>query len=380
MAKDNALLAVFEEFFQHSPTIDVHAPGRVNLIGEHTDYNQGFVFPAAINFGTRIVGSPRDDRTISVVAVDYDYAQCEFSLDDIQHVDYPGWSNYVRGVCKELLQDYPDLQGANLVITGNVPQGAGLSSSASFEVAIASAFNQLYSLGIDGVNAALIGQRAENNFVGCSCGIMDQLISAMGKKDQAMLLDCRDLSRQYISLPDDFAIMIINSNVKRGLVDSEYNLRRQQCEGAANAMGVASLREADLTLLAANQANMSDEEFRRARHIITENARTEAMFAALKQNDIATVSELMAESHVSMRDDFEITVPPIDYLVEVIGEEIGCLGGVRMTGGGFGGCVVALLPKNLTEKVSKLVEAKYHAHTQLKQTIYICTAEQGAFV
>ena len=194
-----------------------------------------------------------------------------------------------------------------------------------------------------------------------------------------MLLDCRDLSQRFIELPEDFAIMIVNSNVKRGLVDSEYNLRRQQCEAAARKLGVASLRDADTELLESGRNRLSEDEYKRARHIISENARTTAMFNALAEGDIAKVSQLMAESHKSMRDDFEITVPAIDFLVEIIHQAIGESGGVRMTGGGFGGCVVALLPKNLLLGVTKQVEDKYYARTGLKQKVYICTTNSGAF-
>ena len=371
--------SLFTAYFNTSPEVTSHAPGRVNLIGEHTDYNQGFVFPVAINFGTDIAAAKRDDGIIKVVAVDYDNECASFSLDNIEHQPQPGWLNYVKGVCQVVRAKYPQLGGANLVVTGNVPQGAGLSSSASFEVAIVSALTQLYELNIQGIEAALLGQQAENEFVGCSCGIMDQLISALGKSGKAMLLDCRDLSQRFIDLPEDFAIMIVNSNVKRGLVDSEYNLRRQQCEAAAGKLGVASLRDANTELLESGKNTLSEDEYKRARHIISENARTTAMFDALAEGDIAKVSQLMAESHKSMRDDFEITVPAIDFLVEIIQQVIGESGGVRMTGGGFGGCVVALLPKNLLLGVTKQVEGKYYARTGLKQKVYICTTNQGAF-
>ena len=373
------LTAAFETAFGQSPAVNIQAPGRVNLIGEHTDYNDGFVFPAAINFGTWIAASPRDDRMVEVVALDYNNERTGFSLDEIEHVSTATWSNYVRGVCQVLLERFPDLQGANIAVTGNVPQGAGLSSSASFEVALVKMFNTLYALNLTGVEAALLGQKAENVFVGCSCGIMDQLISAMGRQGQAMLLDCRSLEFQHTSLPDTHAIVIINSNVKRGLVDSEYNLRRQQCEEAASIMGVTALRDADLTLLARHQSSMSDPVYRRARHIITENQRTIDMYNALRAGNIAEVSKLMAQSHVSMRDDFEITVPPIDYLVEIIDEVIGASGGVRMTGGGFGGCVVALTPKESVAEITAAIDKQYHAHTGYEPTLYICSAEQGAF-
>lgn len=379
MIDQTALTAQFASTFHQQPARLVHAPGRVNLIGEHTDYNGGFVFPAAINFGTWIAVSPRDDRLIDAVAVDFDNQRNQFSLDAIEFDEQQGWANYVRGVIKMLQHDFPQIGGANLMITGNVPQGAGLSSSASFEIAVLKAFSDLYDLNLDGVKAALLGQKAENDFVGCSCGIMDQLISAMGEEGQGMLLDCESLTFEHSNLPDDLDIVIINSNVKRGLVDSEYNLRRQQCEEAAAVMQVKSLRHADLPLLEANRDNMSDPVYRRARHIITENQRTVDTFRSLREGNIAAVSKAMAESHASMRDDFEITVKPIDYLVEIVSQVVGNKGGVRMTGGGFGGCVVALVPKNLVSEVTNTVNKFYHGETGLKQTIYVCSAEKGAF-
>ena len=379
MTENTHIASAFETAFGTAPTVTIQAPGRVNLIGEHTDYNGGFVFPAAINFGTWISASPRDDCVIDVVALDYDGERNRFSLDNIEHVKEASWSNYIRGVCKVLLEVFPDLKGANLVVTGNVPQGAGLSSSASFEVAIVKMFKALYNIDVNGIQAALLGQKAENTFVGCSCGIMDQLISAMGKKGEAMLLDCRSLAIQHTPIPDKYAIMIINSNVKRGLVDSEYNVRRQQCEEAVEILGVQSLRDAHIDQLNAAKSDMSEVVFRRARHVIAENARTLEMFDALNEERTADVSRLMAESHKSMRDDFEITVKPIDILVEIIADVIGEQGGVRMTGGGFGGCVVALVPKNLLNQVEEIVNKHYYARTGYTQSIYICSAEQGAF-
>lgn len=375
----DALTLALEQQFSEPPVAIIHAPGRVNLIGEHTDYNQGFVFPVAINVGTWIAMSPRDDNQVQVLACDYDNAVDRFSIDNIEHSQTHPWSNYVRGVVTLLAERFPSLQGANLAVTGNVPQGAGLSSSASFEVAIVRAFTTLYDLPIDGIEAALLGQRAENTFVGCNCGIMDQLISAMGKKDHAMLLDCQSLEIQHATLPEDMEIVIMNSNVKRGLVDSEYNLRRQQCEEAAAAMGVDSLRAASLALLAASQDKMSEVVYRRARHIITENQRTLDFYKALEVNDITSLSKLMAASHASMRDDFEITHPAVDTLVEIVDDVICDHGGVRMTGGGFGGCVVALVPKSLVLDVTQALDNHYYARTGLKHTIYKCSAQQGAF-
>ena len=377
---DNQVLSSnFETHYGEAPALIAHAPGRVNIIGEHTDYNEGFVFPAAINFGTWVAATKRADNDIVVTAMDYENQQNQFSLSDINYDEEQGWANYVRGVVKVLKEAIPDFGGANLLVTGNVPQGAGLSSSASFEVAILKALSALYELPLDGVQAALLGQKAENTFVGCSCGIMDQLISAMRNEGMAMLLDCQSLAIEHSPLPDSHQIVIINSNVKRGLVDSEYNLRRQQCEQGASLLGVSSLREATMEMLEGAKAHMPEVVYRRAKHIVTENARTLAASQALKAGDIETVSEAMAQSHISMRDDFEITVRPIDYLVEIIGEVLGKSGGVRMTGGGFGGCVVALVPTDKVEAVKQVVADKYSDETGYSADIYVCTATQGAF-
>ena len=377
---DNQVLSSnFETHYGEAPALIAHAPGRVNIIGEHTDYNEGFVFPAAINFGTWVAATKRADNDIVVTAMDYENQQNQFSLSDINYDEEQGWANYVRGVVKVLKEAMPDFGGANLLVTGNVPQGAGLSSSASFEVAILKALSALYELPLDGVQAALLGQKAENTFVGCSCGIMDQLISAMGNEGMAMLLDCQSLAIEHSPLPDSHQIVIINSNVKRGLVDSEYNLRRQQCEQGASLLGVSSLREATMEMLEGAKAHMPEVVYRRAKHIVTENARTLAASQALKAGDIETVSEAMAQSHISMRDDFEITVRPIDYLVEIIGEVLGKSGGVRMTGGGFGGCVVALVLTDKVEAVKQVVADKYSDETGYSADIYVCTATQGAF-
>lgn len=378
MTEFNKLAQAFEHYFQCAPDVMARAPGRVNLIGEHTDYNQGFVFPAAINFGTDVAAARRDDRMVSAVALDYSGSTSYFSMDDIRFDQAQPWSNYVRGVLKVLAETY-DFNGVNMVITGNVPQGAGLSSSASLEIAVLKAVASLYKLPLSGVEAALIGQRAENEFVGCSCGIMDQLISALGKTGNALLLDCQSLAYEYHPINPDYQIVIVNSNVKRGLVDSEYNLRREQCEEAASLLGVESLRAATMDQLYAGRERMSDPVFRRARHVISENDRTLAMGRALEESDYRLVSQLMAESHRSMREDFEITIKPVDTLVAIIDEVIGTQGGVRMTGGGFGGCVVALVPKELVPVVENTVSVEYHARTGIRESLYICTAEEGAF-
>ena len=448
--------SLFAEKFGYPATHVIQAPGRVNLIGEHTDYNDGFVLPCAIDYQTVISCAKRDDRHVRVIAADYGNEIDEFSLDaPIVTHDSQQWSNYVRGVVKHLqkrnknfggadlvisgnvpqgagLSSSASLEvavgtvfqqlyhlpldgaqialngqeaenqfvgcncgimdqlisalgkrnknfgGADLVISGNVPQGAGLSSSASLEVAVGTVFQQLYHLPLDGAQIALNGQEAENQFVGCNCGIMDQLISALGKKEHALLIDCRSLGTKAVPLPKGAAVVIINSNFKRTLVGSEYNTRREQCETGARFFQQPALRDVSLDEFNKVAHELDPVVTKRVRHILTENARTVEAASALAKGDLKRMGELMAESHASMRDDFEITVPQIDTLVEIVKATIGDKGGVRMTGGGFGGCVVALVPEELVPAIQDAVAKQYEAKTGIKETFYVCKASQGA--
>lgn len=370
---------VFSCVFGETPTHVIQAPGRVNLIGEHTDYNDGFVLPCAINYQTVVAARKREDNLIRVVAVDYDNEMDEFDLtQDIVFQPNKMWSNYIRGVMQGLIAGGYVFQGMDIAVTGNVPQGAGLSSSAALEVVIGQTVKVLYNLEISQAEIALNGQQAENQFVGCQCGIMDQMISAEGRENNAMLLDCRSLETTSISMPKEMAVIIVNSNKQRGLVDSEYNTRRKQCEDAARVFGVSALRDVTLEQFNEKIGELDTIVAKRARHVITENARTLEAADALRLNDLKRMGELMAQSHLSMRDDFDITVTEIDTLVDIIKEVIGERGGVRMTGGGFGGCVVALAPPFLVDEIKAAVVAKYHAATGLKETIYVCQAKDGA--
>jgi len=369
----------FAEQFGYPATHTVQAPGRVNLIGEHTDYNDGFVLPCAINFQTVISGARRDDGIIRVVAADYDNQQDSFSLNEpIEHHPSQQWSNYVRGVIKYLQLRTDILGGADLVISGNVPQGAGLSSSASLEVAVGKALQQLYQLPLNGTELALNGQQAENHFVGCNCGIMDQLISALGEKDHALLIDCRSLETKAVPLPKGVAVIIINSNFKRTLVGSEYNTRREQCEIGARFFDKPALRDVEWSEFERRAHQPDPLVAKRVRHILTENLRTQEAANALASGDLVRMGQLMADSHASMRDDFEITVPQIDTLVNIVKCTIGAAGGVRMTGGGFGGCIVALVPDALVEDVRQAVAEQYEICTGIKETFYVCQATEGA--
>jgi galactokinase len=369
----------FKATLGYAPTHIVQAPGRVNLIGEHTDYNDGFVLPCAINYQTVVAAAKRDDNIVRVISVDYGNALDEFDLtQEIAFQHDKMWANYIRGVVKCLLARGFQFTGADIAVSGNVPQGAGLSSSAALEVVIGQTFKVLFNLEISQAEIALNGQQAENEFVGCNCGIMDQMISAEGSQQHAMLLDCRSLETTSVSMPEELAVVIINSNKKRGLVDSEYNTRREQCEAVAAIFGVKALRDVTLEQFNQKSHELDPLLLKRARHVITENYRTLDAAQALSQHDMQRMGRLMAESHASMRDDFEITVSEIDTLVAMVKEVIGERGGVRMTGGGFGGCVVALVPHDLVASVQAVVDANYEAQTGLKAAIYVCQAMDGA--
>jgi galactokinase len=370
----------FQAAFGAAPSIQVQAPGRVNLIGEHTDYNDGLVLPCAIDYRTVIVARARDDRLVRVAAADYDGAVDEYALDaPIARLEAPMWANYVRGVVDEMVRQGLPMCGMDLAIAGDVPQGAGLSSSASLSVAVCRLFATLPGFEhLSPIDLALIAQRAENDFVGCKCGNMDQISSAAGVADHALMIDCRSLEVEPLPIPPGAAIMIFNSHVTRGLVDSEYNTRRLQCEEAARHFGVPALRDVDLAMLDARGAELDPVVLRRARHVVTENARVAAAAQALAAGDLARMGELMAASHVSMRDDFEITVPLIDELVDIVKGAVGTAGGVRMTGGGFGGCVVALVPQALVEAARAAVDRDYRGPKGENATIYVCRAAAGA--
>lgn len=374
--------SAFSNAFQYTAAAVFHAPGRVNLIGEHTDYNDGFVLPAAINFGTVIAASLRDDQTVRVCAANFDNEVIEFSLEEpIQRLDHSHWSNYVRGVAKTLIDEGYKLHGVDLSIIGDVPYGAGLSSSAALEVVLIRTFVSLAKQSIDPTDAALLGQKTENEFIGAQTGIMDQLISARGQQDHALLIDCRSLETEAFPLDPQFKIVIFNSNVKRGLVDSEYNTRRQQCTDAAKLLDVKALRDAKLEDLNAAQDAFDEVTFRRAKHVITENDRTEQAARALSEHNWIRFAELMVASHESMKNDFEITVPPIDRLVDLINSFLpDGAGGARMTGGGFGGCVVSIVHIDHVDAVIEHVASHYEAEFGLKETVYICDSVDGAFV
>jgi galactokinase len=374
--------SAFSRIFGGAPDIVTRAPGRVNLIGEHTDYNDGFVLPMAIGCQTRVAVRKRHDGVITLVAADLGDARSSFSVDApiLPDAGEP-WSNYARGVTHALQVQGLGLTGADVVIAGDVPQGLGLSSSASFEVAFGLALAALCGQpGIDRTALARAGQQAEHEFAGCKCGIMDQLVSARAEAGHALLIDCRSLEVQAITMPPDIAVMIVHSGIARGLVDGAYNDRRAQCEAAAAHYGVAALRDVDAAQLTDDRGTLDEEVFRRARHVVTENARTLAAAKALVRRDLAQLGSLMAASHASMRDDFEVTLPPLDALVDLLAHAIGGEGGARMTGGGFGGAVVALMPQSRVETVREKILAQYRTPAGKPPAITVETAQVGATI
>jgi galactokinase len=380
--RENILATVREGFrtqFGGEPAAIARAPGRVNLIGEHTDYSEGFCLPCAIDRETLVAWRPREDGIVTALACDEGGAVDRFDLAE-PLVPRPDllWANYVRGTLAALQADGIALKGADLAIAGNVPLGAGLSSSAALETAVATAFEQRLGLRLDAGRKARAGQRAEHEFAGCQCGIMDQLASAAGRAGHALLLDCRSLATQPIPMPDDVAVLVLHSRVKRGLVDSEYNLRRQQCTEAATALGLTMLRDADAAALERLKGRVSEVVYRRARHVVTENDRTLRAAEALRAGDLRGAGMLMRESHVSMRDDFDIVPPAVDELARIVNGVLDGEGGARMTGGGFGGCVVALLRTGAVAAVCEAVERDYRAPSGEPALIWTCRASDGA--
>jgi galactokinase len=355
----------------------VRSPGRVNLIGEHTDYNEGFVLPMAIDRAVWIALRARPGR--DVVAASLDFAEeTAFALDGLQR-GAPGWGEYVKGTAWALAGAGHRLAGWEGVVAGDVPIGAGLSSSAALEMAAARAFAAVSGLAWDPVVMAQLARRAENEWVGVGCGIMDPLIIGAGREGHAVLIDCRSLEMRHVPLPPGTAIAVLDTSTRRELTGSAYNERRAQCEEAARALGVKALRDATPAALEARGGTLSDVVRRRARHIVTENVRTLGAAEAMEAGDARRLGRLMNESHVSMRDDFEISTPVLDAMVEFAQAAAGGHG-ARMTGGGFGGCVVALVDEAGAPAFLAEVGARYLERTRLTPSLYLCRPQTGTSV
>lgn len=357
------------------------APGRVNLIGEHTDYNDGFVMPAAIDLSAYARIWPREGRKLQIRAENFD-EQIEFHLDEPHPAARGHWSDYVIGVAIMLERAGHRLRGAFLQISGDVPVGSGLSSSAAVEVATACALTGNSNLKIDRRELALLCQKAENEFVGARVGIMDQFVALFGETRRALLLDCRSLDFKLLPLPDTVNVVICNTMVKHALASSAYNERRAQCEAGVEGLaqhlsGVKALRDVTLEQLEQFGHELSDIVYRRCRHVITENARVLSAAAALEKDDVASFGELMDESHRSLRDDYEVSSRELNLMVELALRLPGVFG-ARMMGGGFGGSTVNLVDVNYVEMFKNVVAREYERIQQLKPEIYVCEASSGA--
>ena len=371
---------VRQQFLKHwgsQPAMVVRAPGRVNLIGEHTDYNAGFVLPMAIDRAIWIALRPGQDDQVSVYSLDFDQA-ASFRLGALRH-ENAGWVEYLKGVAWSLQQAGYRLRGWQGVLAGDVPVGAGLSSSAALEVATARTFAAVSELAWEPAVMAPLCQRAENEWVGMNCGIMDQLISAAGKAGHALLIDCRSLESRPVPLPPASAVVILDTATRRGLVDTAYNERRRQCEDAARQFGVPALRDVSLERFEAQAGQLEPVTRRRARHVIGENARVSQAVAAMERGDAVELGRLMDASHISLRDDFEVSSDALNAIVECARAATGCYG-ARMTGAGFGGCAVALVRAELAERFAIHVADDYQRRTGLTPATYICQATDGAQV
>ncbi len=367
----------FERYFGQPPQGSASAPGRVNLIGEFTDYNGGWVLPCALQFRCQVTWRRRTDNTISVMSREYPQTLDRFdSRDGYKPGDLP-WANYVRAVIAALQTVGYVTTGIDLLISSDVPQGRGLSSSAALEVALLGALSSAFDWPLGRIEIARLGQLAENQFIGCQCGIMDQLVSAVAVQQSALLLDCRSLETKSVALPNKWALVVLDSNHPRQLVDSEYNSRRVDCNRATEIMGVSSLRDATHECLDGHRAHMTLQQYQRARHVIEENSRVAAAACALQAGNLDELSRVLAEGHHSLATQFEVTVPATDALVAIAKSTLGTRVAARQTGGGFGGAVVCLCGHSDVERLIAAVHRDYPAKTGLAATALVCTPGRG---
>ena len=367
----------FASYFNSESEIIVRAPGRVNLIGEHTDYNDGFVLPMAIDHAVWLALRPRDDRTVRLFSLDLE-ADSAFELDSLTKGS--DWIEYPKSIAYELMKAGYELRGFDAVMTGDVPRGAGLSSSAAVELAVARAFAAVSGIEWDAPKMAKLSQKAENEWVGVNCGIMDQMASAACKEGHALFLDCRSLEIQHAPLPQGVSIVILDTSTRRGLVGSAYNERRNQCEEAARWFGVKALRDVSVEEFERKtkaEKGLSEVSLKRARHIVTENTRVLEAVEVMKAGNVKRLGELFNASHDSLRDDFEVTNDALNIMVNCAREQASCYG-ARMTGAGFGGCAVALVKEeNASEFVNAVSEA-YRQRSNMEAAVYVCKPSEGA--
>ncbi|MDX9954373.1 MAG: galactokinase [Anaerolineae bacterium] len=384
MDRDNLYAKVkmaFRARFLREPELVIRAPGRINLIGEHTDYNDGFVLPVAVDRAAWLAAGLRQAPEAVIRALDMGGDEIIFPVNRTA-ASAGGWGDYPRAIVWAFLERGLQPAGLEAVLASDVPVGAGMSSSAAVEMAFAYAWNVFSVFDLPKAELALLGQQAENAYVGVNCGIMDQMISACGQTGHAMLLDTRTLEHSYIPLPEDIAIVVADSRVRRSLAGSEYNVRRAQCEQAVRVLQevgleqVLALRDVTLEQLLHHAGALPPVVLQRARHVITENARVHATVAALQRGDLGTVGALMKEGHLSLRDDYEVSAPELDLLVETAWAVPGCYG-ARLTGAGFGGCTIALAQAQAVEELSSRLIARYTETFDREPAVYIVHPADG---
>jgi len=374
------LTAAFQKLYKGQPRV-YRAPGRVNLIGEHTDYNEGFVMPAAINFSTFVAITKRDDQVIKIHS---DVFKEEAEIDLAQDAT-PGrkhWSDYPLGVAIKLKEAGHNISGANLLVHGEVPLGSGLSSSAAIEVSTGLALLDISGVEIDRLELAKICQKAENEFVGARTGLMDQFIACFGKADHAVMLDCRSLESRALPLPDEVKLVVCNTMVKHELATSEYNARREQCEEGVRILSqhlpiVDSLRDVTPDDVERFRVELGKVVFKRCLHVTTENNRVLRAANALRDRDLKTFGKLMYESHQSLRDDYEVSCKELDVMVD-LAKPIEGVFGARMTGGGFGGCTINLVAVDAVDEFTQTIKNGYAEATGKHPEVYVCSAADGA--
>jgi len=380
----DALQETFQDLYGNTgeETTIFFSPGRVNLIGEHTDYNGGYVFPCALSFGTYLVARRNNSRQVRFATTNFDH-RGEVNLDEPFRKDGKSWINYPVGVLNEFRKEAREIEGVDLLYSGDIPNGAGLSSSASIEMVTAYAMDRMFGFGMELMDLVKLSQRAENLFVGVNCGIMDQFASGMGAADHALFLNCDTLDYERVPLKlDGLKIVIANTNKRRGLADSKYNARRAECEAALEALrrGRELRHLSELSLEEFHEMSHligGETERRRARHVISENHRTLSAIDALNRNDIATFGQLMNQSHDSLRDDYEVTGRELDTLVDEA-RKIGGTFGSRMTGAGFGGCTVSIVREDSVETFIREVGKGYSERTGLKADFYVAEIGDGS--
>jgi galactokinase len=376
-------LRKYRQTFGGEPDLVASAPGRVNLIGEHTDYNDGFVLPAAINKRMYVAAAKREDQLISIHAADYD-STIHTSVEALNSRERGLWANYPKGVLEIFARAGHKVGGLNLCLKGDVPQSAGLSSSAALEVATAFAAKELFDFKIDSLSVARYCQAAEHEFVGVRCGIMDQFVAVYGKKDHALLLDCRSLGFELLKFPAGVSLVICDTGVKRELAGSEYNKRREECQVGVKELslvlpGIQALRDVKPASFLEHENLLDLTTRKRSRHVINENRRVLEAAADLGRNDLSDFGKLMYQSHLSLKNNYEVSCQELDSVVDIAASTEGVLG-ARMTGAGFGGSAVCLVAKESVEKLKSNLQERYPRLTGLQPKVYVCEIDDGAKV